>query len=263
MRFHSWCPPEAAFSAADEIGFYLQPECGMWNSFDAEGKMLAVLEDETARMIKAYGNHPSFLLIAATNEPAGSYIDQLPGWETKWRAADPRRLWTGGTGRPVRPRPGQPYASDYIITPARGARGWFGNDYERMLAGVEVPALGHEIGQWCAYPDFSVIAKFKGYLRPGNYQIFRDSAAAHGLLKKNKELAHASGRFQLLCYKEEIEANLRTPSYSGVELLDLHDYLGQGTALIGLPPRRNSADSAAPPCRWRGSASACSPRPIR
>jgi hypothetical protein len=234
MRFHSWCPPEAAFSAADEMGFYLQPECGMWNSFDAGGKMLAVLEDETARMIKAYGNHPSFLLIAATNEPAGGYIDQLPGWETKWRAADPRRLWTDGTGRPVRPRPGQPYASDYIITPARGARGWFGNDYERMLAGVEVPALGHEIGQYCAYPDFSVIEKFKGYLRPGNYEIFRDSAAAHGLLKKNKELAHASGRFQLLCYKEEIEANLRTPSYSGVELLDLHDYLGQGTALIGL-----------------------------
>ncbi len=234
MRFHSWCPPEAAFTAADEMGFYLQPECGMWNSFDAEGKMLAVLEDETARMIKAYGNHPSFLFIAATNEPAGRYTEQLPGWEIKWRAADPRRLWADGTGRPVRPRPGQLYASDYIITPARGARGWLGNDYERMLAGVEVPALGHEIGQWCAYPDFSVIRKFKGYLQPGNYEIIRDSAAAHGLLEKNKELAHASGRFQLLCYKEEIEANLRTPGYSGVQLLDLHDYLGQGTALIGL-----------------------------
>ena len=47
MRFHSWCPPEAAFEAADELGFYLQPECGMWNSFDAEGKMLGVLNDET------------------------------------------------------------------------------------------------------------------------------------------------------------------------------------------------------------------------
>jgi len=28
-RFHSWCPPDAAFTAADELGFYLQPECGM------------------------------------------------------------------------------------------------------------------------------------------------------------------------------------------------------------------------------------------
>lgn len=26
MRFHSWCPPEAAFIAADQVGFYLQPE---------------------------------------------------------------------------------------------------------------------------------------------------------------------------------------------------------------------------------------------
>ncbi|MHB1038390.1 MAG: LamG-like jellyroll fold domain-containing protein [Pirellulales bacterium] len=25
-RFHSWCPPEAAFEAADELGMYLQPE---------------------------------------------------------------------------------------------------------------------------------------------------------------------------------------------------------------------------------------------
>ena len=36
IRFHSWCPPEAAFTAGDELGFYFQPECGMWNSFDAE-----------------------------------------------------------------------------------------------------------------------------------------------------------------------------------------------------------------------------------
>lgn len=26
MRYHSWCPPKAAFEAADEIGFYLQVE---------------------------------------------------------------------------------------------------------------------------------------------------------------------------------------------------------------------------------------------
>ena len=108
---------------------------------------------------------------------------------------------------------------------------------------------------------------------PGNYEIMRDSAAAHGLLAKNKELAHASGRFQVACYKEEIEANLRTPSFSGIELLDLHDYLGQGGALIGLldafwepkatPPPTNSADFAARRCRWPASASASSRRPTR
>lgn len=100
IRFHSWCPPEAAFTAGDELGFYFQPECGMWNSFDAQGKMLAVLNDETARLLKAYGNHPSLVLLNATNEPAGNYQQQLPLWDKKWRDADPRRLYGDGTGGP-------------------------------------------------------------------------------------------------------------------------------------------------------------------
>jgi beta-galactosidase/beta-glucuronidase len=91
--FHSWCPPEAPFTAGDELGFYFQPECGMWNAFDAEGKMLAVLNDETARLLKAYGNHPSLVLLNATNEPAGNYQQQLPLWDKKWHDADPPPLW--------------------------------------------------------------------------------------------------------------------------------------------------------------------------
>src|SRR6185369_13931090 len=81
---------------------------------------------------------------------------------------------------------------------------------------------------------FDIIKKFTGYMRPGNYEIFRDSLKEHRLLEKNKSFAQASGRFQLECYKEEIEANLRTPGLGGFQLLDLHDYLGQGTALVGL-----------------------------
>ena len=260
MRFHSWCPPEAAFIAGDELGFYFQAECGMWNSFDADGAMLAVLNDETARLLKAYGNHPSLIMLGASNEPAGHYAEQLPGWDKRWREADPRRLYTDGTGRWAPPPggAGAPFAADYLVTgsPARGPRGWFGADYEDSLnalrRGAAIPCIGHEIGQYCAYPDFAVIEKFKGeqarydaypegvgagrtpYMHPGNYIIMRDSAEAHGLLERNKALAHASGRFQLACYKEEIEAQLRTPSYSGYQLLDLHDYLGQGGALIGV-----------------------------
>ena len=116
----------------------------------------------------------------------------------------------------------------------RGPRGWFGKDYEQGMSAMDVPVVGHEVGQWCAYPDFDVMSKFTGYLKPGNYEIARDFAAAHGLLEENKRLAMASGKFQVLYYKEEIEANLRTASFSGIELLDLHDYLGQGTALIGM-----------------------------
>ena len=259
MRFHSWCPPDAAFTAADELGFYLQPECGMWNSFDPERKMLGVLHSETAAMMKAYGNHPSFVMLAATNEPAGHYAEQLPEWDRQWREKDPRRLYTDGTGRfaPAPGGPGKPFAADYLATGgARGPRGWFGADYEdslrAMVGGSTVPCVGHEVGQWCAYPDFAVIDKFAGkqpryaafpagigsgktpYMHPGNYVIMRDSAKVHGILARNQEFAHASGRFQVACYKEEIEASLRTPSYSGYELLDLHDYLGQGGALIGV-----------------------------
>ena len=101
----------------------------MWNSFDADGKMLAVLNDETARLLKAYGNHPSFVMLGATNEPAGHYAEQLPRWDKAWRTADPRRLYTDGTGRwsPPPAGPGTPFAADYLVTgsEARGPRGWF------------------------------------------------------------------------------------------------------------------------------------------
>ena len=94
--------------------------------------------------------------------------------------------------------------------------------------------LAHEVGQWCAYPDFDVMKKFTGYLQPGNYDIFKYIAEQNGVLDEDKNFAWASGRFQLECYKEEIEANLRTPGLAGFELLDLHDYLGQGTAFVGV-----------------------------
>jgi hypothetical protein len=44
----------------------------------------------------------------------------------------------------------------------------------------------------------------------------------------------ASGKLQAICYKEEIEAALRTPGFGGYQLLDLHDFPGQGTALVGV-----------------------------
>ncbi len=230
IRFHSWCPPEAAFTAADELGFYLQPECGMWNSFSPGSPISEMLELETARMMRAYGNHPSFVLLSPSNEPAGRWQGVLEPWTVNWYKRDPRRLYAENTGR-ANPRAQGP---QYAIVPVRGIRGWFGADYSPMLRNVGVPVLAHEVGQWCAYPDFDVIKEFTGYLRPGNYEIFRDSAARHGVLERNREFAWASGKFQLACYKEEIEANLRTPGLAGFQLLDLRDYLGQGTALVGV-----------------------------
>jgi hypothetical protein len=238
MRFHSWCPPEAAFQAADELGFYLQPECGMWNALDPNSPMAQRLEEETARMEKAYGNHPSYLLLSPSNEPKGNYGQTTPKWAAQWYQKDNRRLYSAGTGwsNAFQVTGGAQYASmaAYGAGQLRGDRGWFGSDFRAALQNVHIPVLSHEVGQWCAYPDFEVMKKFTGFLRPGNYDIFRDIADQHGLLGWNKLFAWASGRYQLECYKEDIEANLRTPGLAGFQILDLHDYLGQGTALIGV-----------------------------
>ncbi len=242
IRFHSWCPPEAAFTAADELGFYLQVEPGMWNPFSPESDVTQQLYSETERIIKCYGNHPSLLLVSASNEAAGHWKQVLPEWVKHFRTEDPRHLYTPDTGWSLIDSPGEPLngGADFLdlgrigANRVRGERGWFGGDYQSAIEGVTVPVIAHEVGQWCAYPDFDIIQKLTGFMRPGNFEIFRDSAAAHGVLEMNHEFAHASGRFQLACYKEEIEAALRTPGLGGFQLLDLHDYTGQGTALIGV-----------------------------
>ncbi|HYW70216.1 MAG TPA: discoidin domain-containing protein [Pyrinomonadaceae bacterium] len=240
MRFHSWCPPEAAFEAADQVGFYLQPEPGMWNEISPGTPMERMLYEETDRMIKAYGNHPSFMLLSASNEPKGKWQESLAKWVEHYRSEDPRRLYASGTGHTERELENITQGTDYLAMQRinqmmlRRESGWFGGDFGESLTEVNIPVISHEVGQWVAYPDYDIIKKFKGYLRPGNYEIFRDSMDAHGLLWQDKAFARASGRFQFECYKEEIEANLRTPGLGGFQLLDLHDYLGQGTALVGL-----------------------------
>jgi hypothetical protein len=240
IRFHSFCPPDAAFQAADELGIYLQPEPGMWNEVSPGTAMDKMLYEETERIIKAYGNHPSFLLLSPGNEPKGKWKEAFDLWIAHYRKADPRRLYSNGTGHTEKEVPGLAEGTDFLSMqrigpkPLRGDKGWFGRDYGASLEGVHVPVVSHETGQWASYPDYDIIGKFTGYLRPGNYEIFRDSLARHGMAARNKDFAWASGKFQVQAYKEEIEANLRTPGLRGYQLLDLHDYLGQGTALVGI-----------------------------
>ncbi len=236
IRFHSWCPPEAAFEAADELGFYLQPECGLWGDFGSAA-MKQWLNDETARLLAAYGNHPSFILLSPSNEPR-NYARFTPQWAATNYAMDNRRLYSAGTGwaDPSQVNGGAQFATlvRFGTGELRNITGWFGGDYHAALETVHIPVLAHEVGQWCAYPDFDVTGKFTGYLKPSNYDIFKYIAGQEGVLEQNHAFAWASGRFQVACYKEEIEANLRTPGLAGFQLLDLHDYLGQGTALIGV-----------------------------
>ncbi len=245
MRFHSYCPPEAAFEAADELGIYLQVECGMWNCFREDNDMLLVLKEETKRILSSFGNHPSFVMLSPSNEPAGGWFGQLMEWVKFVRAYDTRRLYTMQSGWPFPCASEDITDNDYLYYhrsakgphrggTIRGKEGWYGKDYRASLEGVKQPVICHELGQWCSYPDFSVADKFTGYLKPGNYKVFEARAEAKGLLDKNKELAEASGKFQAQMYKEDLEANFRTHKIYGFELLDLHDYLGQGTALVGV-----------------------------
>ena len=49
VRFHSWCPPDAAFRAADRMGLYLQVELPDWARNIGQPEMNRFLKDEYDR----------------------------------------------------------------------------------------------------------------------------------------------------------------------------------------------------------------------
>ncbi|NLZ81540.1 MAG: hypothetical protein GX913_07065 [Clostridiales bacterium] len=245
VRFHSYCPPKAAFLAADELGFYLQVECGMWNVFNENSEMNIVLEKETDLILKEFGNHPSFVMLSPSNEPGGAWEKPLTQWVADCKEKDSRHLYTIQSGWPFSCPPSEITGTDYVyfhrsgygIQPGgtiRNSQGWFGGDYRKSLEGIKYPVISHEMGQWCSYPNFDIIDKFTGNMEASNYMVFKDSAKKNGVLEQNKDFVYASGRLQVEMYKEDLEANFRTPHIYGFELLDLRDYLGQGTALVGV-----------------------------
>ncbi|MBN2138353.1 MAG: discoidin domain-containing protein [Sedimentisphaerales bacterium] len=243
IRFHSWCPPEAAFVAADALGIYFHVECPAWTTI-GDGKPIdKFIYDESDRILDEYGNHPSFCMLAYGNEPGGKNQKRWLGDLVKyWKQKDPRRLYTSAAGWPIIPE------SDYHSTPAPRGHQWgaglksrfnaappeTATDYAAFIKNYDAPVVSHEIGQWCVYPNFDEIEKYTGVLKPGNFEIFRDSLAANHMLDQAHDFLLASGKLQALLYKEEIESALRTPGFGGFQLLDLHDFPGQGTALVGI-----------------------------
>lgn len=84
------------------------------------------------------------------------------------------------------------------------------------------------MGQWCVFPDFSEMKEYTGYLKPRNFEVFADILDRRGLSGQADQFLHASGFQQVLCYKEEMEAALRTGNLAGgVQLLALTDFPGQ------------------------------------
>ena len=251
IRFHSWCPPGAAFAAADEAGLYLMPEAGIWTDRwmksrdrahpepEAVGHGLSVdafVRRELRDIVDAYGNSPSFLSLGIGNELGTTNWEVAEKWIEDLRAFDPRRLYFVSTARRIT------RADDIAVThhvPDVGMvrerflprNDW---DYEDVYARAPVPVLAHEIGQWPVYPMWDSLAKFDaGVLRPYDMLPFLEQARTNGMVRFNRELHEASAKASRLVYKEEVESFLRTPSCAGVELLNIQDFTGQGEALVG------------------------------
>ncbi len=247
MRFHSWCPPEAAFEAADQTGFYLHVECSSWangSTTIGDGKPFdKYLYEESERMVENYGNHPSFCMMVYGNEPAGrNQIPFLTDFVNYWKKKDNRRIYTSGGGWPALPE------NDFLSSPVPRIQGWGQElksvingeapktdyDWSPFIARFNKPVISHEIGQWCVYPDFKEIAKYDGVMRARNFEIFQETLKEHGMSQLADSFLLASGKLQALCYKADIEAALRTKDFGGFQLLDLHDFPGQGSALVGV-----------------------------
>lgn len=247
MRFHSYCPPEAAFVAADITGVYLHVECSSWanqgTSIGNGGAVDRFIYEEGDRIIREYGNHPSFCMLAYGNEPAGRHQNQYLGkLISYWKSIDNRRVYTSAAGWPVIPENDYHLISDpriqhwgeglKSIINAEPPQTMF--DFRDVVAKYKVPVIGHEIGQWCVYPDFSEIEKYTGILKASNFEIFRETLEGNGMGGQAVDFLLASGKLQVLCYKADIEAALRTPGFAGFQMLQLHDFPGQGTALVGI-----------------------------
>ena len=250
VRFHSYCPPEAAFVAADRLGIYLQPEGPSWPNHGVRlrrgQKIDEYLLEESKRIVDTYGHHPSFVMMAAGNEPAGDWVNYCNDWVKEMHQYDSTKVYCGASV-------GGGWAwdggSEYHVK--GGARGldWdkhaphsdddyydqieFPRNYKDTVAN-QSPIIAHEQGQWCAFPDFKEISQYTGVYKARNFEIFRDLLRDNGMHQQAEKFLMASGKLQTLCYKYEIERNLRTKDYAGFQLLALNDYSGQGTALEGV-----------------------------
>ncbi len=243
IRFHSWCPPNAAFDAADKAGVYLQIEAAAWARIGNDKGIDKFVYDESERIVNNYGNHPSFCLMAYGNEPHGeNHKKYLTEFVAFWKTKDHRRVYTTGAGWP------EVAENDYHNIPAPRIQRWaeglkssinakapqLVSDYSSIIQSKTVPVVSHEIGQWCAFPNFDEMKKYTGVLKPKNFELFQEHLNDKKMGHQAHDFLMASGKLQTLCYKADIEAALRTKNMGGFQLLDLHDFPGQGSALIGV-----------------------------
>ena len=247
LRFHSWCPPNAAFEVADEMGFYLGVELPVWaTNLGSDSTVYDFLRHEYESIVRNYGNHPSLCLLSVGNELQYDF-DFLNAFVAEMKVRDPRHLYTTTSFTFEKGHGGHPEPEDQYFVTQWTDRGWvrgqgvfdaeppaFNRNYNASTEGIAVPIITHEIGQYSVYPDIKEIDRYTGSLDPLNLKAVRADLEQKGLLDRAEDWLQASGHLAALLYKEEIERAMKTRGISGYQLLGLQDFPGQGTALVGL-----------------------------
>ena len=212
------------------------------------------LQREGELILKYFGNHPSFTMFTLGNE-LGRNQDMFDLVAT-FKEIDPGRLYAQGSNN-MTLNPSFAEGDDFWVSarssPRYGIRGSFAthlvpvekphieyfppstkHNYTIALEKHNVPLISHEVGQYQVSPDFKDIPKFTGVTRARNFEIFRERLTKANMLDQADDFVKASGKLAVICYREDIEAALRIPDMTGFQLLDIQDYPGQGTALVGI-----------------------------
>lgn len=235
VRFHSWCPPKAAFHAADKLGLYLQVELPMWiKDVGQYPTRRQFFEEEMYAILNEYGNHPSFILMCNGNENEGNF-DVLEDLVIKGQKHDGRHLYSASTARTH-------VKADQYYTSHVTQKGWItvyegkpSTDWDRNIeSDIDVPVIAHETGQRCMYPNFAEISKYTGVLEARNFNVYRERLTRNGMLHQADDFFRATGAHTVLQYKEVNESLLRTSKSGGFQLLGLSDFPGQGSAFVGI-----------------------------
>lgn len=276
VRFHSWCPPEAAFAAADELRIYLQPELPFWGTLEGE-ELVSFLTKEGLNIVRTYGHHPSFALFSLGNELWGEKA-VMQEMVDSFRTEAPHILYTNGTNAFLGWQ-GYVDGMDFFATcrtrgEAYGAynthvRSSFAfcdamdggilnhfypgttRNFAEALEGVPMPVISHETGQFQSYPDYAQIDKYTGPLAPYNLMEFRRRLDIAGMAAQAGDFHRASLRWAFELYKADIEMCLRTPGLGGFQLLDIQDYPGQGSAYVGILDAFMDPKGDIDPAEWR------------
>lgn len=276
-RFHSYCPPEAAFIAADREGIYLQAELPFWGGLESD-TVARTLREEGYALLKSYANHPSFVMFSAGNEIWGGH-EKVEQNMLALKAYDNRPLYTMGSNNNIGYLAPKKYC-DYFVgarIPDKGdstlghtrlthafCDSWHGGilntqtpstevNFDYAVSHMNLPIVSHEIGQYQIFPDYREIEKYTGVLRAWNFEIFKNRLRKAGMASMDSAFQKASGVWSALCYKAEMEAALRTKGMAGFQLLDLQDFPGQGTALVGILNAFMDSKNVITPKEWKQS----------